>query len=413
MKLVNTLNNKLKDNTQFRLVLILCGLLLIAIREPAHLLFPRLWAEEGCIFYQFALHHSLYDIFFTAHVGYLTLFNSIVSALQAKVFSVENAAIVSTYLGFLVQLTPVYIIAFTTNKFWDNPPKKIITTFMIIIVTAPEISLNTTNSHFVFGFITFLIMVISTDGLLTFQKYFFRFLLFIGGLTGPASVLFTPLFIYKAYIEKKKEKYIQACILIFCAITQMSIILYALFFNNNYNRLSNHNYKHTLYSFFVDNFSILPHTSTSYLHPILFYLSILFSLMMLTFYIYLFLKNKTNTDYLISLAGLLIVGVISTLGSLNMAGSPRYAYIPGCIFILLIINESFKIDVRQTKLKYVSILILFLCFTANTVYYRYGMRNVYNTDYPKWASEVAKWRIDNTYSPKIHPGTYAGQCVKL
>src|ERR1700751_1875389 len=113
MELLNKINAKLKDDTRFSVILILCSIFLICLREPALILNPRMWAEEGIIFYHFALHHSLYDIFTTVHVGYLTLFNSIVSALQAKIFSIENAAIVSTDRGFLIQRIPVYIINVT------------------------------------------------------------------------------------------------------------------------------------------------------------------------------------------------------------------------------------------------------------------------------------------------------------
>ncbi|MEO8759304.1 MAG: hypothetical protein ABI388_00190, partial [Bacteroidia bacterium] len=85
MKLITSINTSLKDTFLFRITLILGSILLISIREPALLLNPRFWGEEGSIFYQFALHHSVLEILTTAHVGYLTFFNSIVSSLQAKV----------------------------------------------------------------------------------------------------------------------------------------------------------------------------------------------------------------------------------------------------------------------------------------------------------------------------------------
>ncbi|HXD94022.1 MAG TPA: hypothetical protein VNX01_12475 [Bacteroidia bacterium] len=413
MKLLNEINAKLKDDIRFRIVLILCSILLIAVREPALLLYPRLWAEEGCIFYQFALHHSLYEIFTTPHVGYLTLFNSIVSALQAKIFSVENAAIVSTYMGFLMQLTPVYIISFTNHKFWDNPMKKMLCVLAIIVVAAPELWLNTTNSHFIFGLTTFLIMIISINELSKFQRYFFRVLLIIGGLTGPASVLFTPAFLLKAYREKNKEKYLQAGLLSICAIIQMSVITYSIFFNNTYHRLSNHNVIKTIYHYFIDNFSMLPHASIAHLYPIMVYFDPIFGLLMALLFFYLLIKLKNNTDYFISLASLLIVGTFSTLGSLNMEGSPRYAYIPSCIFVIIIISESLKTDVLNIKLKSITSFVLIFCLAVNSVYYRGGMRSVYTEAYPKWANEVAKWHADSAYAPMVHPGLDAGQCVKL
>jgi len=411
MEVIDKINYKLKDTFRFRVVLFLCSILLISVREPALLLHPRLWAEEGCIFYQYALHQSIYTIFTTVHVGYLTLFNSIVSSLQAKVFPIENAAIVSTYMGFLVQLIPVYIIIFTSPKFWDTPLKKIICSFIIIVVLAPELSLNTTNSHFIFGLVTFLIMINNTTALSRLQKYFFRLLLLIGGLTGPASILFIPTFLVKAYYQKNKEKYIQAAILSICGLIQAFIILYAILYNNTYHRLAEHNYARTISHFFTDNFSMIPHASVSYLHGITFYAGFLFGVLMFVYYVYLLIANKKDSDYVLSLISLFIVGTCSTLGSLHMAGSPRYAYIPSCIFLIVITSEFLKRISLVNKTHYIAGLVLFICLSANTVYYHYGMRNVYADSYPKWKDEVAKWRADNTYKPRVHPGLDAGQCV--
>ena len=387
---------RLQDNFRFRLVLISCCVLFIFLREPALLLFPRLWAEEGTIFYLFARHHSVWDIFTTAHVGYLTLFNSIVSAIQAKVFPAEWAAIVSTYSGFLFQLIPVYIITFATHPFWDSPLKKIFYVFTLIAVMAPELWLNTTNSHFIFGLITFLIMIIAAVDLSKFQKYFFRLLLLVGGLTGPASIFFTPVFLLRAWHEKSKEKYIQAGILTLSAITQAGVIVYSLLFNNKYNRLSTYNFKTTIYHFIYDNFSLN-------IHLISHKLNFLFGLFIVVFYLYLLFKHRKNIQYLVFLLGYILVAVFSTLGSLNMAGSPRYAYIPTCICMLLLITEASKTKVQAPKIRYAILFILIACSICNIGFYRRDMKTVYNNTFPKWKNEVAKWRADSTYNPQIHP----------
>ncbi len=395
-------NIKLKDNLAFRLTILVGAALLIILREPQLFLYPRLWAEEGTIFYAFARHHSVWNIFTTAHVGYLTLFNSIVSSIQAKIFSVENVAVVSTYMGFLIQLMPVYIIAFTNNKFWDSPLKKIICSFIVIIVMATELWLNTTNSHFIMGLITFLIMVISAATLSKAQKYFFRILLIIGGLTGPASIFFTPTFLLKAYRERSREKYIQAGILLLCAIIQAGVILYAIFFNNTYKRLSVHDLKTTRYHFIIDNFSLLPHSRPFNYHVLSFDFITLFGIMIGIFYAYLLIRNIRNFDNLIPLISLGVVGVFSTLGSLDMAGGTRYAYIPTCILLIILTSEAFTFLV--SKAGFAALFIICFCLTSNSIVYRQiFIQWAYKTDYPKWKNEVFKWRADSTYKPVIHP----------
>jgi hypothetical protein len=402
VKLLEIINTKLKDDLRFRIILVVCGILLIVLREPALFIYPRLWAEEGTIFYAFARHHSVWEIFTTSHVGYLTLFNSLVSTIQAKLFSVENAACVSTYMGFLVQLTPICIIAFTAHKFWDSAFKKIICVLTIILVTAPELWVNTTNSHFIFGLITFLIMIIYAPDLSIFQKYFFRAMLFIGGLTGPASIFFTPAFLLKAYREKSKEKYIQAGIMLLCACIQALVILYSILYNNKYNRLSVHDLKTTRYHFIIDNFSLLPHTNLFSFQLFSLDFITLFGLLIGVFYVYLLIKNFKNSDYLIPLLSLIPVAVFSTLGSLDMAGGTRYAYIPTCILMIVILSEIFELSLR--KMRYAALFVTGSCFLINLLCYKPIINQwAYMPIYPKWKVEVAKWRADTSYLPKTHP----------
>jgi hypothetical protein len=399
MEIINAINTRLKDTTRFRMVLVLCGILAIIFREFEMFLYPRIWAEEATVFYAFARHHSVWDIFTTVHVGYITLFNSIVSTMQAKLFSVENAATVSTYMGFLIQLIPLYIIAFTTHYFWNSPLKKIVYVLIVVTVMDPELHINTTNSHFILGLITFLIMMISPNTLSRFQKHFFRMLLLLGGLTGPASILFTPTFLLKAYREKNKEKYIQAGIISICAIIQAGVILYSIFYNNTYNRLSIHNYHRTVYHYFLDNFSMVPHAFISTLHPNAFYFNLVFGVAMAILFLSLFIKTRSNIDYFIALLSLFIVGTFSTLGSLNMAGAPRYAYIPTCISLIILLSYFFEM-----KRNYFILSVFVTCLSINVFYYTTNINDwAYKPKYPKWKAEVAKWRLDSTYNPKIHP----------
>ena len=400
---VLAINNKIKNNYTLGLLLFLSSIILISIREPAYVLCPRMWGEEGLVFYQFALHHSLYEIFMTAHVGYLTLFNSVVSAMQARLFSVENAPAVSTYMGFLVQLVPIYIIGFCQHRFWDTSLKKIVCVIIVLVATAPEQWLNTTNSHFIFGLITFLIMMVSAANLSVFKKYFFRALLIMGGLTGPVSILCTPTFILKAYKEKTKEKYIQAGILLFCAVIQALVIVYSILFNNKYNRLEKNDNLRAFYHFVVDNFSMISQGTSSFFHYYIYYISILSGGIMALVYMYLLFKNRKDETIFIALLTMGIVGVFSTLGSLRMAGGPRYAYVPTCIFMMVLLTEAFK-ETKKNIVQYAISAAFSMCLLFYILNYRKSMDAVYNSGLPSWKEELKKHEADKKYNPKIHPG---------
>jgi len=373
------------------MTLLVSCILIIAFREIDLLSYPRFWAEEGQLFYPFALKHSVADIFSTPLVGYLTLFNSIISASQAKLMSIESAPLLSTYIGFLVQLIPVLIIIFTSHPFWNNAIRKAICSLIIVIIVPPEMFLNTTNSHFIFGLVTFLIMVVSSAQLSNLKKHAFRILLIIGGLTGPASMFLAPLFIFKAYQDKTKEKRIQTIILSVCSIIQASVIVHTLLYDNNYKRLQPFDFHLTLSAFFTDNFSLNMNRSS-------------FGMLMSVLFLYLFFKNRKSKEHLLFFLSFIIIAIFSTLGSLNMQGAPRYSYIPTCIFMLLMASEFFELKLNQISLQPILAFVFFVpCLIMSSVCFKYRMQYVYKSDLPKWKDEVMKYRLDTNYKPKIHP----------
>jgi hypothetical protein len=387
--------HKLENTAKFRLLFILWCILLIACRETDYLVHPRFWAEEGKIFFSFALHHSTWENFTTPLVGYLTFFNSIISSIQ-KIFSLESAPAISTYSGFLVQLIPIYIILFTTHPFWNTPLKKILISLTIILVTPPELWLNTTNSHFIFGLITFLILVVPAKQLSAKQKWFFRILLLLGNLTGPASMLFTPLFFIQAYFEKSREKYIQSIIQTIFALLQAGIVIYSLLYQNQYHRLEHCEFATTINNFFIDHFS---------LNVIL--LSIIdrrnTGILIALYFVYLFIKKIKQRDYLPFLIGFFLCSIFSTAGSLKMEGSPRYGYITTCILLILIITHAIELLGERKKAGFIISTLAVLALTLNAVYYKSRMEEIYTPEFPVWKQELSKWRADPTYKPKIHP----------
>jgi len=382
---------KINDHLKFRVILLLACVFVIIFREINLLVYPRFWAEEGQLFYPFALKYSVVTIFATPLVGYLTLFNSIISAIQAKLFSIESAPLLSTYAGFIVQLVPVVIVIFTSHEFWNSAVKKIICSLIIVVLVPPEMFLNTTNSHFIFGLITFLVMVVPAFKLPSFKKYSFRILLIIGGLTGPASMFLSPIFIYKAYREKSKEKYVQAAILSLCAIIQASVIIYTLLYSNNYKRLQPFDLNLTAAAFFTDNFSLNMNRMS-------------FGIAMFFLYVYLFIKNRKSFEHRIFLLSFIVISVFSTLGSLNMQGAPRYSYIPTVIFMMMLAFEFFELKITQLNSSYLLASVFFVpCFLMSFMCYTYRMQYVYQPGLPVWKDEVAKYRLDSNYKPIIHP----------
>lgn len=386
----------IKDSLGFRLSLACWCILVIAFKEINLVLYPRLWAEEGAIFYTFAAHHSFWAILAKPHIGYYTLFNGIVSALQAKVFQPEAAAWVSTVAGFLVQFIPLLIVLFSNHSLWDNPFKKTMTSCIIIFIVPPELWLNTTNSHFVFGLITFLILITPVCSLSGLERWCFRVLLVLGTLSDPISVFLTPLFLVKWHIKRHREYGIQAGIQLLCSALQAWVILHSLLYDNSCARLQLRDWQLTVQGFFIDHFSL----NLVMLSP---GVRLILGIIMAAYFAYICCHRRAGREHVYFFAGFIIIALVSTLGSLKMAGAPRYGYVTTCLLMIILFSEAHShVDSRSCS-RIVAMVIFALALTMNGIYYKSRMMECYSPAYPKWKEEVAKWRIDKNYHPVIHP----------
>ncbi len=197
-------------------------------------------------------------------------------------------------------------------------------------------------------------------------------------------------------MKRVKKKYIQASIISICALIQTAIIIYAILYNNHYNRLAEIDLKKTITAFIVDNFSLGIHVQS-------FHLNFYFGIVVAIFFIWFCFKNKKNNEYQVALLSFIIVAVFSTLGSLHMSGSPRYAYIPTCILLMVIVSNSFADEFDWSIKKLIASALFCIGILANIYYYKSSMETVYSSTLPKWKDEVAKWRADSTYLLRVHP----------
>ena len=382
---------QISDNRISQLALLLIAVLLILFRETGLFLQPRFWAEEGQLFYSLSMHHSFWEVLKMVPVGYPTLFNAITGSLQVKLCSYESAPALSTAFGFLIQLIPVIIVLFTKCEYWNSPAKKIIFVQAIVLFTPPELWLNTTNSHFIFGLSTFLILLIDPQHLTRFARLAFNFIIILSVLSGPESMLLFPFYFWSYSINKNPQRLTQVIIITFCSLIQGSVLIHSLLFSNNYQRLSANNVNDVLNAFFADNFSL--NTGRSYIGMIM-----LAILVLILFYS----KNRSGQTVLIG--SFLIVAIFSTLGSLEMKGAPRYSYFPSCILFLLILQ--FASEYKYSNLFSVNslaMLIIIASLGISLAMYKYRMHYVYNSELPVWKNEIIKFRKDSTYRPKIHP----------
>lgn len=126
-------------------------LLLIIIREPAYLYAPRIWAEEGSIYIQSYLDHGALGSLFTPQLGYYSLFNNFAIALSLAVLDIQWVAYGTTYLSLTFALICTLAPFYLTSALWDSSVKKYLIVASSVVISTPEIWLNTINVQFYLG----------------------------------------------------------------------------------------------------------------------------------------------------------------------------------------------------------------------------------------------------------------------
>lgn len=193
---------------------------LVFFRSPFLLTQGRFWAEEGCVYFQYAWTAPVWHALLAPHLGYYAFYPNLCAVLAARLFPIVYAPVMVTWCALLVQLLAAYLVldceAFATLNYR-------IVALAVLLFTAPnkEVWLNTINSQFYFLVCGILIFLSSSN-----RRPLFRgTVLLIAGLTGILTVYLTPFFWLRALRDKSRGALIQAAVLTLCMAVQCYVVL--------------------------------------------------------------------------------------------------------------------------------------------------------------------------------------------
>lgn len=400
------------------LLLIVLGFL-IFFREPGLFLDPRLWAEEGSLYFQYAYHHPWYESLFIPHLGYYSLFTNLASVIAAKLINLEWVAYFLMLASLFVQLIPFGIIWWSKSSVWDKSWKKGIGMAIVLLtLLSGEVWLNTINSQFYLSLVTFLILL-EDFPLSTLKKWTYRALLLVSGLTGMLSVFLLPVFLLSLAWINCKERRIQVGILMGTGILQGFVFLSrftqdALF----YSRFQGFEIELLpsivlLRSFFLPFIGphnsawlqqefLIPHAGS----PVLFLGSLIVILAVLVGFSHL-IQTKERVLYIGSYLSLICLSLVASLGetaeffdSVHLA--QRYFYVPNVILVLMLFRNTQMVYQKKLMMRCItSGLLLSLALMNGLIFYRYAMS--YHYADPSWRDEVEQYRADPGYQLRIAP----------
>jgi hypothetical protein len=209
-----------------KLGILAASLAVLAFRAPNVLLWPRFFAEEGKFYFSHAFDYGFLEAlrYVQIRAGYVNLVENFAAAF-ASLARLEFAPFVTTTIALLVQTLPLLVILFGDSSVFRGLAKKSVG--CAIVVLAPSISgetwLTSVQSHIYLGLVSLLILLEKLDPIGGTRRWSYRILLALGGLSGPYTVFLLPLFAMRAFVERRRERIVQAAIVTLAFVVQVLV----------------------------------------------------------------------------------------------------------------------------------------------------------------------------------------------
>lgn len=197
--------------------LLVCAAILVA-RRPAQVRHPQFWAEDGTIFYAQA--HTLGAHAFTRSFGgFLHTVSRLGNAIS-QWFDPAWAPAVSMAAAFLLTL---YVAARTQSGRFPLRPHVAYALAVVLVPDTFEVLLFLVNVDRIVA-AGLLVVLISRDARRWWQHAHDAVAVLVLGLTGPYSVFFAPLFLWRALQRRTRASLVLAVLALVCASIQGSLI---------------------------------------------------------------------------------------------------------------------------------------------------------------------------------------------
>ncbi len=211
--------NNLQISKKEYIIYLVFFISLVVLRRPEAIFHPEFWAEDGVFWYQQAYNSGFLSIF-TPENGYFQTISRIV-ALISQLFPIYFAPAIFAISALMIQVAPIAILL---SKRFEIINKYARIFACLIYVVAPnsfEQNVNLTNAQWHMSLVLF--MLIATDG---YRNSIIEYVtIIISALSGPFSVLMTPIIILEAYIKHKNKPIKKHIIALSCAVIQLLFIV--------------------------------------------------------------------------------------------------------------------------------------------------------------------------------------------
>lgn len=202
------------------LTLLACAAILFA-RRPELVAHPQFWAEDGALFFAQGWVHGA-RVLIEPYAGYLHLTQRLVTALAVQ-FDPRWAPAI--FVGASLALT-LYVAARTQSSRLPFRPHVAFAFAVVLVPDAFEVLLFLVNIQWVLAG-GLLLLLVSRDAHRPRHYVHDTVAALLLGLTGPFSVLFAPLFVWRALHRRTTASTLLAALVLACGAVQAWFILKA------------------------------------------------------------------------------------------------------------------------------------------------------------------------------------------
>ncbi|WP_342381249.1 hypothetical protein NVS55_16445 [Myxococcus stipitatus] len=397
----------------------------ICLREPLLLRSPRFWAEEATVYFEHARDVGVAALA-TPHLGYYSLFSNLAGFL-ASLPRPEAGPWVTTLLALGIQLIPVALVLAGRIAFLRTPGRQALALAALILASpSEEVWLNTINSQFHLALASVLLLLESEGEPSRSGLWARRALLVLAGMTGPVTCFLLPLFLWRAWRTRQREAWIQAGLLTACVGAHLAI-WGAAFLREGLEAASAGRARPSLdviSTSLVTRALFEPVLGLPLAHRLasavvrgraLPWRAVLLAggcAVLLLGWSWAMQYRQRFQVRLLAVSGPLLAALcmVGSLGSgdksqlvLPTGGYGRYFYVPAVLVLLLVISalapdENNRFSRMRRALALPLLILAFASHTSGLV-----ERRGQHADWPRWRDEVAAWRQDPTYRPRIWP----------
>ena len=395
------------------------SVILLRVRDVSFFLQPRFWAEEGSLFFANAYSYAQTQFWykgltFTRH-GYFALWPNLATTIAANLVQLEFAPLVTTLFAFVVQLIPISIILWSRSSFWSTRERKI---FGILIVLFTPLNgetwLNTITSQFHFSLVAFLLILEQTNESRV-RDWINRILLVFAGLTGPVSCFLIPIFAFRVWSEKQKERLVQLLILTGCLIVQVTLMTTSKWSTVS-DRVISFGFSDVVLILWTQSVGLVftgLHSARKFFGALdcirqqdAVEIAVIPTLVAESGIFWLLSRRLSSSERLIFLGGYFLIIILSIIGSIgdkqaliNTGSGQRYFLIPNIILLFLVLAN---IDFQKEKVSS-GLYVILLAFSLYLGMRIYQETSFASRSWPVWKEQVHMWREHPEHELEIWP----------